>query len=186
MALLVPSAVGHPGRLRELAPVPRVLLHAVVQNALVEIGPIRYATSTGGVDIAYQEFGRSDGPRLVFVSGFISHLDLNWEWEPYSALLHGLGAACRVLAFDKRGTGLSGRDLGFGSLAERTDDVLAVMDAAGWERAHFFGVSEGGPISIFFAASHPERASSLSLEGRGSHELKGVPETWQLYAAVGS
>jgi class 3 adenylate cyclase/pimeloyl-ACP methyl ester carboxylesterase len=137
----------------------------VVQNAFVDIGPIRYATSSGGVDIAYQQFGRSDGPRLVFVSGFISHLDLNWEWKPYSALLHGLGAACRVLAFDKRGTGLSGRDLGFGSLAERTDDVRAVMDAAGWDQAHFLGVSEGGPISIFFAASHPERATSLSLYG---------------------
>jgi class 3 adenylate cyclase/pimeloyl-ACP methyl ester carboxylesterase len=71
----------------------------------------------------------------------------------------------RVLAFDKRGTGLSGRDLGFGSLADRADDIRAVMDAAGWERAHLLGVSEGGPLSLLFAATCPERVQSLVLYG---------------------
>jgi class 3 adenylate cyclase len=134
----------------------------------VETPEVRYATSTGGVDIAWQQFGRADGPRLVWVSGFISHLDLNWEAVPYAALLRGLGRSCRVLAFDKRGTGLSGRDLGFGSLEERTDDVRAVMDAAGWEAAHLFGMSEGGPMSILLAAAHPQRVLSLSLYGTGA------------------
>jgi class 3 adenylate cyclase len=70
-----------------------------------------------------------------------------------------------VIVFDKRGTGLSSRDLGFGSLAERADDALAVMDAAGWKRAHLFGMSEGGPMAILLATTCPERVESLSLYG---------------------
>jgi len=68
-----------------------------------------------------------------------------------------------VIAFDKRGTGLSTRTLGFGSLEERADDARAVMDAAGWERAHLFGMSEGGPMAMLMAAMNPERVQSLSL-----------------------
>jgi class 3 adenylate cyclase len=70
-----------------------------------------------------------------------------------------------VITFDKRGTGLSSRDLGFGSLAERADDARAVMDAAGWTRAHLFGMSEGGPMAILLATTYPERVESLSLYG---------------------
>ncbi|HEY8312195.1 MAG TPA: adenylate/guanylate cyclase domain-containing protein, partial [Gemmatimonadaceae bacterium] len=77
----------------------------------------------------------------------------------------GLGSTCRVIVFDKRGTGLSSRDLGFGSLAERSDDALAVMNAAGWKRAHLFGMSEGGPMTILLATTCPERVESLSLYG---------------------
>src|SRR5262249_35365996 len=117
------------------------------------------------IDIAWEEFGRPDGPRLVWVPGFISHLELNWEAPPYGNLLLGLGTACRVITFDKRGTGLSSRDLGFGSLAERADDVRAAMDAAGWERGHLFGMSEGGPMTILLAATYPGRVESLSLYG---------------------
>ena len=135
----------------------------------METPEVHYATGAGGIDIAWEQFGREHGPKLVWISGFISHLDLNWEFLPFATLLRGLGDACRVIAFDKRGTGLSSRDLGFGSLAERADDVRAVMDAAGWERAHLFGVSEGGPMAILLAATYPDRVASLSLYGTGAY-----------------
>src|SRR5580704_8332162 len=132
---------------------------------MVQRSQIRYATGSGGIDIAWQEFGQVKGPRLVFIPGFVSHLELNWEAASYANLFRGLGSACRVIVFDKRGTGLSSRDLGFGSLAERADDVRAVMDAAGWQRAHLFGMSEGGPMTILLATTCPERVESLSLYG---------------------
>ena len=91
---------------------------------MVERSQIRYATGAGGIDIVWQEFGQVKGPRLVFIPGFISHLELNWEAASYANLFRGLGSTCRVIVFDKRGTGLSSRDLGFGSLAERADDAL--------------------------------------------------------------
>lgn len=124
---------------------------------------IRYASSSGGIDIAYQVLG--DGPvDLVFVSGFITHLDLSWEL-PHFAWLEQLNGLARVITFDKRGTGLSDRSLGFGSIEERADDIRAVMDGAGSERAFLHGVSEGGPMSILFAASFPERVRGLILYG---------------------
>ncbi len=143
----------------------------------METPEIRYATGAGGIDIAWQEFGRADGPRLVWISGFVSHLELNWDSPPYANVLRGLGAACRVIAFDKRGTGLSSRALGFGSLAERADDVGAVMDAAGWARAHLFGMSEGGPMAILLAATYPERVQSLSLYGTYAIRATVDPES---------
>ena len=139
----------------------------------MDIGEVRYATSTGGIDIAWQEFGPPDAPKLVWVSGFISHLDFNWDFPPTGDALRALGSACRVIAFDKRGTGLSDRNLGFGSLAERADDIRAVMDAAGWERASLLGISEGGPMSILFAATSPDRVETLSLYGTGARFLAG-------------
>jgi len=124
---------------------------------------IRYVSSSGGVDIAYQVVG--DGPvDLVFISGFITHLDLSWEL-PHIAWLEQLDGIARVITFDKRGTGLSDRSLGFGSLEERASDIGAVMDAVGSQSAFLHGVSEGGPMSILFAASHPERVEGLILFG---------------------
>jgi pimeloyl-ACP methyl ester carboxylesterase len=124
---------------------------------------IRYAQSSDGLDIAYQVIG--DGPvDLVFVSGFVTHLD--WSWElPHFAWLEQLDGIARVITFDKRGTGLSERSLGFGSLDERSRDIAAVMDAAGSERAVLCGLSEGAPMSILFAATHPQRVSGLVLLG---------------------
>ena len=130
---------------------------------MVRRSDIRYCPSAGGIDIAYQVVG--DGPvDLVFVSGFITHLDLSWEL-PHFAWLEQLDGVARVITFDKRGTGLSDRSLGFGSLEERADDIRAVMDAVGSERAFLHGVSEGGPMSILFAASFPERVRGLILYG---------------------
>jgi class 3 adenylate cyclase len=122
----------------------------------------RYARS-GDVRIAYQMIG--DGPLdLVFVPGFISNLDLVWE-SAYAHFFTRLAAFSRLILFDKRGTGLSDRMAGIANLEERMDDVRAVMDAVGSERAALFGVSEGGPMSLLFAASYPERAAALVLYG---------------------
>lgn len=130
---------------------------------MVSGGEVRYARS-GGLDIAYQTFGEGERD-IVFVPGFISHLDLMWDLPPNAALREELTALGRLTVFDKRGTGLSSRTLGFGSLAERMDDIRVVMDAAGIERADFFGISEGGPLALLFTATFPERVSSLCLWG---------------------
>src|SRR3712207_167421 len=115
----------------------------------------RYAKS-GDVNIAYQVVG--DGPfDLVLVPGFVSHLDLDWE-EPRSAhMLERLASFSRLIRFDKRGTGLSDRSVGLPDLETRMDDVRAVMDAVGSERAALYGYSEGGAMSILFGATYPTR-----------------------------
>jgi len=130
---------------------------------VVASGDIRYARATGDIDIAYTVFG--DGPLdMVIIGGFVTHLDLMWDY-PWFAPFLGYGRFSRVIAFDKRGTGLSDRSLGFGSLEERSDDIRAVMEAAGSEQAVIFGISEGGPMAIYFAARYPERVQGLILYG---------------------
>lgn len=126
-------------------------------------GEVRYAKS-GDIDIAYQVFGAGERD-IVFVPGFVSHLDLMWDLPPFAALLRTLSSLGRVTVFDKRGTGLSSRTLGFGSLAERMDDIRVVMDAADIDQADLFGISEGGPLAMLFAATFPDRVSSLCLHG---------------------
>jgi class 3 adenylate cyclase len=124
---------------------------------------VRYARS-GDVNIAYQVVGEGPGD-LVLVSGFVSHLQLDWE-EPRSAhFLERLASFSRLIRFDKRGTGLSDRPAGLPDLETRMDDVRAVMDAAGSERAALFGSSEGGPMAVLFAATHPSRTTALVLYG---------------------
>ena len=125
--------------------------------------PIRYARS-GDVNIAYQVTG--DGPfDLVLVHGFFSHLEIDWEYAGMAHLLERLGSFARLICFDKRGTGLSDRTVGLPDFETRMDDVRAVMDAAGSEQAALFGYSEGGPMSILFAATYPERTRALVLYG---------------------
>jgi pimeloyl-ACP methyl ester carboxylesterase len=127
-------------------------------------GDIRYARCAGGIDVAYKVLG--DGPvDVVFVPGFVSHLDLLDDIPFYCNTLDDMARFARVITFDKRGTGLSDRSLGFGSVADRMDDIRAVMDAAGIERAALFGVSEGGPLAILFAATYPDRVTKLCLYG---------------------
>jgi class 3 adenylate cyclase len=123
----------------------------------------RYAKS-GELRIAYQVVG--SGPfDLVFVPGFVSNIDLFWEMPEWAYFFGRLSAFSRLILFDKRGTGLSDRVAGIATLEERMDDVRAVMDAAGSERAALFGVSEGGPMSLMFAATYPRRATALALYG---------------------
>ena len=123
----------------------------------------RYAKS-GEVRIAYQVVG--SGPfDLVYVPGFVSNIELFWEIPEWVQFFSRLAAFSRLILFDKRGTGLSDRDVGIATLEERMDDVRAVMDAAGSEHAALFGISEGGPMSLLFAATYPQRARALVLYG---------------------
>lgn len=131
------------------------------------IGPVepqtRYAHS-GDVAIAYQVVG--EGPHdLVLAPGFISHVELSWEQPSLRRFLLRLASFSRLVIFDKRGTGLSDPVASAPTLEQRADDLRAVMDAAGMERAALLGFSEGGTMALMFAASHPERTSALVLYG---------------------
>lgn len=118
----------------------------------------------GDVAIAYQVVG--DGPvDLVYASGWLSNIDIVWEHPGYAAFLNRLAEHCRLILFDKRGTGMSERAVGAPTLEERAEDIRAVMDAAGSERAALFGVSEGGNMTTMFAATHPERVTRIVLIG---------------------
>ncbi len=121
----------------------------------------RYAKS-GDVNIAYQVVG--EGPfDLVLAPGYVSHVEYAWEEPMLARFLQRLGSISRLIMFDKRGTGLSDPVEGVPNLEERMDDVRAVMDAAGSERAALFGYSEGGPICALFAATYPRRTSALIM-----------------------
>jgi class 3 adenylate cyclase len=129
----------------------------------VSMPETRYARS-GDVMVAYQVLG--EGPfDVVFAPGFVSHVELQWEAVGLAALLRGIAKHARVIVFDKRGTGLSDRVAGVPTLEERSDDIRAVMDAAGSERAALLGFSEGVCINMVFAATYPERVSALVLYG---------------------
>ncbi len=111
----------------------------------------RYAKS-GGVSIAYQVFG--EGPLdLVFIPGFVSNVEFYWELPGIRHLFERLASFARVVIWDKRGTGLSDPVDRVPTLDERVDDLKAVMDTVGLERAAFFGLSEGGPMALLFAVS---------------------------------
>jgi class 3 adenylate cyclase len=122
-----------------------------------------YARS-GDIRIAYQTVGQ--GPLdLVFIPGFISNLDLYWDEPSMADFLSRLSAFSRLILFDKRGTGLSDRLGDLPTLEERMDDVRAVMDAVGSTKAALLGISEGGAMSMLFAATYPERTQALILYG---------------------
>jgi pimeloyl-ACP methyl ester carboxylesterase len=121
-----------------------------------------YAKS-GEVHIAYQVLG--DGPiDLVWVPGFVSHLEYDWEHPRPARFFRRLASFSRLIRFDKRGTGLSDR-VAIPTLEERMDDVRAVLDATASSRAALVGASEGGPMSLLYAATYPERTSALVLYG---------------------
>ncbi len=123
----------------------------------------RYARS-GDVSIAYQVVG--DGPfDLVFVPGSVSHTELGWKVPALADFYRRLASFSRLIIFDKRGTGMSDRVAGAPTIETRMDDVRAVMDAVGSERAAVLGLSEGAPMSVVFAATYPERVWALVLCG---------------------
>src|SRR5437870_11017271 len=125
--------------------------------------PTEYARS-GDTSIAYQVVG--DGPiDLVLVLGFATHLELQWEMPPFARFFERISSFSRLILFDKRGTGLSDPVAEAPTLEQRIDDVRAVMAAAGAERAAFFEISEGGPMGVLFAATHPDRVTALVLHG---------------------
>src|SRR5438445_9011931 len=120
-----------------------------------------YAKS-GDVNVAYQVLG--DGPLdLVYVWGWLSHLDFQWTEPTVTSFLRRLASFARLIMFDKRGTGLSDPVTGTPTFEERMDDIRAVMDAVGSERAALLGFSEGAALSAVFAATYPERTISLVL-----------------------
>src|SRR3954452_18710899 len=136
-----------------------------------------YAQSADGSNIAYQVHG--EGPsNLVFVSGFVSHAERFWEEPATAGFLRRLASFSRLVTYDKRGQGLSDSPGRPPTLEESMDALKAVMDAADCERAAIFGISEGGPLSSLFAATHPERVSSLGLYGTYARltEAPGYPE----------
>lgn len=118
-------------------------------------------TDAHGVRIAWQRFG--DGPDLLMIPPLVSNVEIAWEHEYYRRFLEYLALHLRVLAFDKRGMGLSDRFGSAPTLEERTDDILAVLDAAGVERIAIGGVSEGGLMAQLFTALHPDRVERLIL-----------------------
>jgi class 3 adenylate cyclase len=141
---------------------------------------VKYARS-GDVRIAYQVIG--SGPiDLVFVPGFAWHLEVLWEEPGVRRFFERLASFCRMVLFDKREQGLSDRIGKPPTLEDTMDDIQAVMDAAGMERAALFGISEGGPASILFAATYPDRTSALCLYGSFARLLvaddyeQGIPE----------
>jgi pimeloyl-ACP methyl ester carboxylesterase/DNA-binding CsgD family transcriptional regulator len=136
----------------------------------------RYAKS-GEVSIAYQIIGEGP-PDLVLVPGFVSHVEAAWQWPYLARFLNRLGSIARLITFDKRGTGLSDPMTRPPSLEERMDDIRAVMDATGCERAPLLGVSEGGALSIKFASEHPERVASLVLYGSYAKKLSSEDYPW--------
>jgi class 3 adenylate cyclase len=122
-----------------------------------------YARS-GAVHIAYQVSG-SGARDLILVPGFVSQVELVWEEPHWSRFFTRLGSFSRLIHFDKRGTGLSDRVATMPMLEERMDDLRAVLDAVGSERATLLGISEGGPMCALFAATYPERTASVIFVG---------------------
>jgi pimeloyl-ACP methyl ester carboxylesterase/class 3 adenylate cyclase len=148
---------------------------AVGDNA---VGEIRYAKS-GGVNVAYRVSG--SGPvDLVFVGGWVTHLEM-WEEDPAIAqFMSAITRFARVVEFDKRGTGLSDRvpEDRLPTMEDRMDDIRAVMDAVGLERASIFGFSEGGALAMLFAATYPERTTSLVIWGSYASMVKRPDYEW--------
>ena len=138
----------------------------------------KYARS-GDVHIAYQVVG--EGPLdLVYVPGWVSHVELAWEEPTLARFLGRLASFSRLITFDKRGTGLSDRvsDDKLPTLEERMDDLRAVMDAVGSERAAVFGVSEGGNLCALFAATYPERTTALVMFGAFAKRIWSPDYPW--------
>lgn len=137
---------------------------------------IRFAHS-GDVNVAYHVVG--DGPiDIVYVQGAWSHLEVLWELPAYRRFCEQLAEFARVILFDKRGMGMSDRVPGATPLDVRMDDIGAVMDAAGSDSATLIGASEGGPLSMLFAAAHPERTRSLILMGAEIRERRDADWPW--------
>src|SRR5947208_2128218 len=141
--------------------------------------PETHYAKSGDVNIAYQVFG--DGPvDLVYVPGWVSHVELAWELPDLAHGFERLASFSRLILFDKRGTGMSDPvpESGLPTLEERMDDVRAVMDAVGSERAAIFGASEGGNMSMLFAATHPGRTTALATFGSTAKRIRSADYPW--------
>ncbi|GAA3522849.1 hypothetical protein GCM10022393_41920 [Aquimarina addita] len=139
--------------------------------------PVTKYTKSGNVNIAYQVFG-SGAIDLVYIPGWVSNIDSMWNCPELVSFLQELGKIARVILFDKRGTGLSDRVLELPALEERMDDIRAVMDAVGSEKAALFGHSEGGSVSALFAATYPNRTISLIAFGIFAKRIYAPDYPW--------
>jgi class 3 adenylate cyclase/pimeloyl-ACP methyl ester carboxylesterase len=135
----------------------------------------RYARS-GDVNIAYQVVGNS-GPDLVYAPA-ISHLELAWDSPAEARFLSRMAAACRLILFNQRGTGMSDREAGTPTLEARMDDIRAVMDAVQSERAVVLGLGDAGPLCALFAATYPERTSGLILLNSSPRFVRSPSFPW--------
>lgn len=163
---------------RELKTVGPAVIDVQPEPALPRIPETMYARS-GDVNIAYQVIG--DAPLdLVFVMGWVSHLEYFWREPNFARFLLRLASFSRLILFDKRGTGLSDRVPinQLPTLEQRMDDVRAVMDAVGSERAALCGVSEGGPMCSLFAATYPEKTLALVMIGTYAKRIRDAEYPW--------
>jgi DNA-binding winged helix-turn-helix (wHTH) protein/pimeloyl-ACP methyl ester carboxylesterase/class 3 adenylate cyclase len=156
------------------------------QTKLISSSPFLPETQyvqNGDVNIAYQTIGEGDLD-IVFVMGWVSHLEYFWKEPHFAAFLNRLASFSRLILFDKRGTGLSDRvpinELP--TLEQRMEDVHAVMDAVGSERAVLIGVSEGGPMCSLFAATYPEKTTALVMIGTYAKRIKDEDYPWGVSA----
>ena len=143
---------------------------ALLAEMVVTPPATKYARS-GDVHIAYQVVGEG-AHDLILVPGWVSHIEYAWQEPSYSRFLSRLASFARLILLDRRGTGLSDRVADLPTLEQRMDDVRAVMDAAGSERAVLCGISEGGPMCMMFAATYPARTSALVLYGTYARLLR--------------
>ena len=147
-------------------------------------------TRVDDLDIAYQVVGPAADLDVVFVPGWVSHLEVMWELPEFARFLDRLAAMGRLIMFDKRGTGLSDRVAGMPTLEQRADDIAAVMDAAGSARAAIAAWGEGAAIAAMFAATHPERVAALVLGSlrfkvtEGQPSVRPDPEVVQAMSAA--
>lgn len=137
----------------------------------------KYAIS-GGVNIAYHVVGT--GPDLVFAPGWVSHIEYAWEEPSFAPFLQRIASFARLIFLDRRGTGLSDPVDNLPTLEERMDDLRAVMDAAGSERAFLFGISESGPMCSLFAATYPARTTGLLLCNTFARNVYAEDHPWAL------
>lgn len=146
-----------------------------------------YAVAPDGVHLAYQAVGAGDRDILFFWAAW-SNIDVIWEYPPAWTFLERFQRMGRLILFDKRGTGVSDRACAVPTLDEQIDDVVAVMDSVGSERAHLFAGGDAGMLACTFAAMHPARVASVTLSGARAHGRPtgptDVPETDRIQAAI--
>jgi pimeloyl-ACP methyl ester carboxylesterase/DNA-binding winged helix-turn-helix (wHTH) protein/class 3 adenylate cyclase len=169
------------GRIESISSSP--LLPVSSSPFLPAFTPETQYVQNGDVNIAYQTIGEGDLD-IVFVMGWVSHLEYFWKEPHFAAFLNRLASFSRLILFDKRGTGLSDRvpinELP--TLEQRMEDVRAVMDAVGSERAVLIGVSEGGPMCSLFAATYPEKTTALVMIGTYAKRIKDEDYPWGVSA----
>lgn len=163
-------------------PAGKLLTGQVGSSPAVSLPPVKPETryvQNGDVNIAYQVIGDGDLD-IVFVMGWVSHLEYFWEEPHFAAFLSRLASFSRLILFDKRGTGLSDRVplSELPTLEQRMEDVRVVMDAVGSERAVLIGVSEGGPMCSLFAATYPEKTSALVMIGTYAKRIRDEDYPW--------